>query len=404
MMADAYIYDHVRTPRGRGRPDGALHEVAPVDLAAMALAALRERNGLDTALVDDVVLGCVESVGEQAGNIARAAALNAGYADTAGGAQINRLCASGLEAVNVAAGQVMSGQSDLVVAGGIESMSRVPMGQSGAGPQAVKPSLAMRTYYAPQGIAADMIATRWGFSREDVDSYAVESQQRAARAWSEVRFAGSIVPVKDQLGLTLLARDEHLRPETTLQSLSALKPSFAEIGEEGGFDAVLLQRYPDFERIRHVHHAENSAGMVDGAAALLIGSKEAGAAAGLRPRARIRAFCSIGSEPAIMLTGPENVARKLLRRARMSVNDIDLFELNETFASVVLLFRRVMGLDPEKLNANGGAIAMGHPLGATGAMMLGTLVDELERAGRGTGLALAGAGSGLGTATLVERI
>ena len=402
-MTDCYIYDHVRTPRGRGKPDGSLHEVTPVELASVALRALRDRNGLDTALVDDVVLGCVEPVAEQGADIARIAVLNADYAETVAGVQINRFCASGLEAVNMAAAQVMSGQSDAAIGGGVECMSRIPIGASG-GAWSTDPQVAFKTYFTPQGIGADLIATKWGFSRDDVDAFAVESQKRAARAWSEKRFEKSVVPVKDQLGLTLLDKDEHMRPETTMQSLGALKAAFETMGEEAGFDAVALQRYPEVERINHVHHAGNSSGIVDGAAAVLLGSREAGEAMGLKPRAKVRAFTSIGSEPCIMLTGPEKVTRKLLKRAGMTTSDIDLFELNEAFASVVLLYRKLLDIDPEKLNVNGGAIAMGHPLGATGAMILGTVLDELERTGKSTALVTLCVGAGMGTATIIERV
>ena len=402
-MTDCFIYDHVRTPRGKGRSDGALHEVPPVDLATTVLAALRDRNGIDTAIVDDVILGCVEPVGDQGADIARIAVLNADYAESVPGVQINRFCASGLEAVNMAAAQVMAGQSRAAIGGGVESMSRVPMGSSG-GAWASDPGVAFKTYFTPQGIGADTIATRWGFSREDVDAYAVESQRRAARAWAEQRFAKSVVPVRDQIGLPVLEKDEHMRPETTMQSLGALKPSFEKIGAEAGFDDVMIQRYPDIERIAHVHHAGNSSGIVDGAAAVLLGTAEAGRAMGLKPRAKIRAFTSIGSEPAIMLTGPEKVTRKVLARAGMTTANIDLFELNEAFASVVLLFQKLLEIDSDKLNVNGGAIAMGHPLGATGAMILGTALDELERTGKSTALVTLCVGAGMGTATIIERV
>ena len=402
-MTDCFIYDHVRTPRGKGRPEGALHEVPPIDLATTVLKAVRDRNGLDTALVDDVVLGCVDPVGEAGADIARVAVLNADYAETVAGVQINRFCASGLEATNMAAAQVMSGQSKVAIGGGVESMSRVGMGASG-GAWHTDPAVAFKTYYAPQGIGADLIATRWGFSRDAVDAYAVESQARAARAWSEGRFKKSVVPVKDQLGLPLLEKDEHMRPGTTLQQLGALKPAFTKVGEEGGYDDVVLMRYPDVERIEHVHTGGNSSGIVDGAAAILLGNKEAGEAMGLKPRARIRAFTSIGSEPSIMLTGPEKVTRKVLARAGMTTADIDLFELNEAFASVVMLYAKLLDIDPAKLNVNGGAIAMGHPLGATGAMILGTVLDELERTGKSTALINLCVGAGMGTATIIERV
>jgi len=403
VMTECYIYDHVRTPRGRGRPDGALHEVPPIELAAGVLRAVRDRNGLDTARVDDVVFGCVEPAGEQGADIARLAALHADYAESVAGVQVNRFCASGLEATNIAAGQIMAGQSDVAIGGGVESMSRVPIGSSG-GAWMTDPAVAFKTYFIPQGVSADLIATKWGFSRTDVDLYAVESQRRAARAWEEGRFARSVVPVKDELGFTLLDRDEHMRPGTTMQALGGLKPSFAQLGADYGFDAVAVQRYPEIEAIEHVHHSGNSSGIVDGAAAVLLATREAGTAMALTPRARIRAFASIGSEPCIMLTGPEKVTRKVLKRAGMTTADIDLFELNEAFAAVVLLYEKLLDLDPEKVNVNGGAIAMGHPLGATGAMILGTVLDELERTGLGTALVTLCVGAGMGTATIIERV
>jgi acetyl-CoA C-acetyltransferase len=402
-MADAYIYDAVRTPRGKGKADGALHEATALHLATTVLKAVRDRNALDTGLVDDVVFGCVTPCGEQGADIARIAVLNADYAETVAGVQINRFCASGLEATNMAAAQVMAGQSDFAIGGGVESMSRVAMGSDGAA-WATDPSIAFKSYFTPQGIGADLIATKWGFSRADVDGYAVESQKRAAAAWADNRFRKSIVPVRDQIGLTLLDRDEHMRAETTMQSLAALNPAFATLGEAMGFDGVALQRYPEVERIDHVHHAGNSSGIVDGAAAILIGTKEAGQKAGLKPRARIRAFGSIGSEPSIMLTGPEKVTRKVLARAGMKPTDIDLYELNEAFAAVVMLFMKLLDIPHDKINVNGGAIAMGHPLGATGAMILGTLLDEMERRDLSTGLATLCVGAGMGTATIIERL
>ncbi|HZB91545.1 MAG TPA: acetyl-CoA C-acetyltransferase [Stellaceae bacterium] len=402
-MTEAFIYDAVRTPRGRGKASGALHGVTPIALAVTALAALRDRNRIDTAAVDDVVLGCVEPVAEQGADIARVAALEAGYAETTAGVQINRFCASGLEACNMAAAQVMSGQSDMAIGGGVESMSRVPMGASG-GAWAMDPAVAFHTYFVPQGISADLVATKYGMSRADVDAYAVESQKRAARAWAEGRFAGSVVPVTDLNGMTVLDRDEHLRADTTMQSLASLEPSFAKSGEALGFDAVAIRRYPEIERINHVHHAGNSSGIVDGAAGVLIGNKATGERLGLAPRARIRAFASIGSEPTIMLTGPSFAAEKALKRAGMSAGDIDLYELNEAFAAVVLRFMQALDIPHGKINVNGGAIAMGHPLGATGAMILGTLLDELERTGKGTGLATLCVGAGMGTATIIERV
>jgi len=400
---EAYIYDAVRTPRGKGKKDGSLHGVTPLRLAATALRAIRDRNQLDTALVDDVVLGCVEPVGEQGACIGRVAVLSAGYAETTAGVQINRFCASGLEACNMAAAQVMAGQSDFAIGGGVESMSRVPMGASG-GAWPVDPAAAIPLYFVPQGVSADTIATKWGYSRHDVDAYAAESHRRAHAASTAGWFTGSIVPVRDQNGLTILDRDEMIRPQTTVDTLAQLKPSFAELGEQYGFDAVIRQRYPELERIEHVHHAGNSSGIVDGAAAVLIGSREAGKRAGLKPRARIRSFASIGSEPSIMLTGPSYAAEKALKRAGMSAADIDLYELNEAFASVVLRFMEVLAVPHDRINVNGGAIAMGHPLGATGAMILGTLLDELERRGASTGLATLCVGAGMGTATIIERI
>ncbi len=402
-MADALIFDHVRTPRGRGKADGALHEVAPVELASQTLQALRDRLQLDTTLIDDVVLGCVSPIGEQGANIARTAVLAAGYAECVAGQQINRFCASGLEAVNTAAAQVMSGQSLAVIGGGVESMSRVAMGADG-GAWYSDPDVAYRLAYVPQGIGADLIATLDGYDRATVDGYAVESQRRAAAAWSEGRFARSIVPVRDVLGEVLLDRDEHLRPDTTLQSLAQLNAAFAVPGGKLGFDTVAQLRYPQVETIHHVHTAGNSSGIVDGAAGMLIGSREFAAASGLKPRARIRAFASIGSEPAIMLTGPALVTDKLLKRAAMSIADIDLFEVNEAFAAVVLRFMRHFNLPHDRVNVNGGAIAMGHPLGATGTMILGTVLDELERRDLSTALVTLCVGAGMGTATVIERV
>ena len=402
-MPEAFIYDHVRTPRGRGKPDGALHEVTALNLAAQALSELKTRNSLDTALVDDVVMGVVDPVGEAAADIARTAALVAGYGDSVAGVQINRFCASGLDAVNFASAQVMSGQQQLAVGGGVESMSRVGIGSAG-GAWAMDPSIAVAHYFLPQGISADLIATKYGFSRDDVDAYAVESQTRAATAWDEGRFERSVIKVKDVNGLTILAKDEHMRPGTTMQSLAALKPSFVQMGELGGFDAVAIQAHPDVEYVNHVHHAGNSSGIVDGAAAVLIGNKESAQQTGLKPRARVRAFANIGSDPALMLTGPVDVTNKVLKAAGMKISDIDLFEVNEAFASVVLRYLQAFELDPAKVNANGGAIALGHPLGATGAMIFGTLIDELERRDLSVGLVTLCIGAGMGTATIVERV
>jgi len=402
-MADAFIFDHVRSPRGRGKADGSLHEVTALNLAAQTLAAVRDRNNLDTKLVDDVVMGCVDPVGEAGGDIARASALVAGFGNHVPGVQINRFCASGLDAVNFAAAEVMSGQHDMTIGGGVESMSRVGIGASG-GAWPVDPTIAVSHYFMPQGISADLIATKYGFSRDDVDAFAVESQKRAAKAWEEGRFKNSVVTIKDVNGLTILDKDEHMRPTTTMQSLASLQPSFVQMGEMGGFDAVAVQAYPEVEAINHVHHAGNSSGIVDGAAAVLIGSKEAGERAGLKPRARIKAFANIGSEPAIMLTGPIQVTEKVLRKAGMNISDIDLIEVNEAFASVVLRFMQAYDIDNSRLNVNGGAIAMGHPLGATGAMILGTALDELERTGKSTALITLCIGAGMGTATIIERV
>jgi acetyl-CoA C-acetyltransferase len=402
-MPDAFIYDHVRTPRGRGKVDGALHEVTTLNLASQALAAIKSRNDLDTTLVDDVVMGVVDPVGEAAADIARTAALVAGYGDSVAGVQINRFCASGLDAVNFAAAQIMSGQQKLAVGGGVESMSRVGIGSAG-GAWSVDPSIAVAHYFLPQGVSADLIATKYGFSRDDVDAYAVESQKRAAAAWDDGRFSRSVVPVKDVNGLTILAKDEHMRPDTTMQSLAALKPSFAQIGELGGFDAVAIQAHPEVEFVNHVHHAGNSSGIVDGAAAVLVGNKEAGEKIGRKPRARLRAFANIGSDPALMLTGPIDVTKKVLKAAGMQLSDIDLIEINEAFASVVLRYMQAFELDGSNVNVNGGAIALGHPLGATGAMILGTLVDEMERRNAATGLVTLCIGAGMGTATIIERV
>jgi acetyl-CoA C-acetyltransferase len=402
-MTEAFVYDAVRTPRGRGKKDGSLHEVSTLSLATTALRAIKERNNLDTHLIDDVVLGCVDPVGEAGSDIARAAALNADYGNHVPGVQINRFCASGLDAVNFAAAQVMSGQHDMTIGGGVESMSRVGMGASG-GAWPMDPQIAVKSYFMPQGVSADLIATKYGFSRDDVDQYSVESQQRAAQSWQEGRFKKSIVPVKDVNGITILDRDEHMRPDTNMQSLAQLKPSFPQMGEFGGFAAVAIQAHPEVEAINYVHHAGNSSGIVDGAAAVLIGNKEAGKKAGLKPRARIKAFANIGSEPAIMLTGPVDVTEKLLKKAGMKISDIDLFELNEAFASVVLRYMQAFNIPREKINVCGGAIAMGHPLGATGAMVFGTVLDELERTGKSTALVTLCIGAGMGTATIIERV
>jgi acetyl-CoA C-acetyltransferase len=402
-MAEAFVYDAVRTPRGRGKPDGSLHEVATVDLAVTTLDALRRRNDLDPMHVEDVVLGCVDPVGEAGGDIARAAVLKAGFGKEVPGVQINRFCASGLDAVNLAAAQVMTGMKDVAIGGGVESMSRIGMAASG-GAWPVDPGIAIANYFLPQGISADLIATKYGFTRDDADAYAVESQKRAGRAWSEGRFSKSVIPVRDINGLTILDKDEHMRPTTDMQSLGQLKAAFVQMGEMGGFDAVAIAAHPDVEAVNHVHHAGNSSGIVDGAAAVLVGSEEGGRKLGVNPRARIRSFASIGSDLALMLTGPIDVSELALRKAGMSKDDIDLFEINEAFSAVVLRYIQAMDLDPARVNVNGGAIAMGHPLGATGAMILGTVLDELERTDKQTALITLCVAAGMGTATIIERV
>ena len=403
-MTDAFIYDAVRSPRGKGRADGALHELTAVALSAKILNAVKSRNGLDGHAVEDVIWGNVTQVGEQGGCLARSAVLASDLDESIPGLAINRFCASGMEAVNLAANQVRGGAGAAYIAGGVEMMGRVPMGSDGAA-IAVDPFLAMKTYFVPQGISADIIATEYGFSRDDADALAVESQKRAARAWAEARFARSVITVNDQNGLPILAHDEYMRPGTDMQALGALKPAFKDIGEVmPGFDKVALMKYPHLERINHIHHAGNSSGIVDGAAALLIGSAEFGLAHGLKPRARIRATAKIGTDPTIMLTGPVPVTEKILREAGMTIADIDLFEVNEAFASVVLRFQQAFNVDPSRVNVNGGSIAMGHPLGATGAIILGTLLDELERSGKSVGLATLCIASGMGVATLIERV
>ena len=402
-MTDCYIYDAIRTPRGKGKKNGTLHEVTALELATQVLNNVKDRNQLDTSDVDDVVLGCVAPVGEQGANIARSAVLNSEFDQSVSGVQINRFCASGLEATNMAAAQVMSGQAQMSIGGGVESMSRVPMGSDG-GAMVADPSVAIKNYFVPQGISADMIASKWGFTSDDVDAYAVESQQRAKKAWDEKRFDKSITPVKDINGLTILDHDEHMRPDATMQSLGSLDPSFAMMGEMAGFDATIQQRYPEVEKVNHVHTAGNSSGIVDGAAAILLGNKEMGEKHGLKARAKIKGFASIGSEPSIMLTGPGYVSDKVLKNLGMDKNDIDLWELNEAFAVVVLRYLEHMGIDHSQINVNGGAIAMGHPLGATGAMILGTVLDELERTNKSTALATLCVGGGMGTATVIERV
>ncbi|MFE7356968.1 acetyl-CoA C-acetyltransferase [Streptomyces sp. NPDC057543] len=404
MSTEAFVYDAIRTPRGRGKANGALHGTKPIDLVVGLIHEIRSRfPGLDPAAIDDIVLGVVSPLGDQGSDIARIAAIAAGLPDSVAGVQENRFCASGLEAVNLAAAKVRSGWEDLVLAGGVESMSRVPMGSDG-GAWAMDPMTNFDTGFAPQGVGADLIATIEGFSRRDVDEFAALSQERAAEAWKDGRFARSVVPVKDRNGLVVLDHDEHMRPGTTADSLAALKPSFATIGEMGGFDAVALQKYHWVEKIDHVHHAGNSSGIVDGAALVAIGNQEVGERYGLTPRARIISAAVSGSEPTIMLTGPAPATRKALAKAGLTIEDIDLVEINEAFAGVVLRFARDMGLSLDKINVNGGAIALGHPLGATGAMILGTLVDELERRDRRYGLATLCVGGGMGIATVIERL
>ena len=403
-MTDAYIYDALRTPRGKGRKDGALHEVSALRMSAQTLNTLKERNNLSGHAVEDVIWGNVTQVGEQGGCLARSAVLASDLDQSIPGLAVNRFCASGLEAVNLAANQIRGGAGNGYIAGGVEMMSRVPMGSDGAA-IAVDPSLAMETYFVPQGISADLIATEYGFSRNDADALAVESQRRAKVAWDETRFGASVIPVRDQNGLVILDHDEYMRPTTNMQSLGALKPAFKDMGESmPGFDKVALMKYPHLERINHIHHAGNSSGIVDGAAGVLLGNKAFGQSHGLTARARIRATAKIGTDPTIMLTGPVPVTAKILADAGMSVGDIDLFEVNEAFASVVLRFMQAFNVDHDRVNVNGGSIAMGHPLGATGAIILGTLLDELERSGKGIGLATLCIASGMGAATIIERV
>ena len=403
-MTDAYIYDAVRSPRGKGRKDGSLHEVTSVALSARVLNAIKDRNNLDGHAVEDVIWGNVTQVDEQGGCLARSAVLLSDLDEAIPGLAINRFCASGMEAVNLAANQVKGGAGMGYIAGGVEMMGRVPMGSDGAA-IAVDPSLAWKTYFVPQGISADIIATEYGFSRDEADALAVESQKRAAKAWEDKRFAKSVVTIRDQNGLPILDHDEYMRPGTDMQTLGALKASFKDMGEVmPGFDKLALMKYPHLERIEHIHHAGNSSGIVDGAAAVLIGNKEFGDKWGLKPRARIRATAKIGTDPTIMLTGPVPVTEKILKDSGMSISDIDLFEVNEAFAAVVLRFMQAFDVSPDKVNVNGGAIAMGHPLGATGAIIIGTLLDELERTGKGTGLATLCIASGMGAATIIERV
>ena len=403
-MTEAYIYDAVRSPRGKGRADGALHELTSVALSAKILNAVKTRNGLEGHAVEDVIWGNVTQVGEQGGCLARSAVLLSDLHESIPGLSINRFCASGMEAVNIAANQVKGGAGQAYIAGGVEMMGRVAMGSDGAA-IAVDPSLAMKTYFVPQGISADIIATQFGFTREMADQLAATSQARAAQAWAENRFAKSIVPILDQNGLTILAHDEYMRPGTDMAALGALKPAFKDMGETmPGFDKIAMMKYPHLEKIEHIHHAGNSSGIVDGAAAILIGNAEFGKAHGLKPRAHIRATCKIGTDPTIMLTGPVPATEKILRDAGMSIKDIDLFEVNEAFAAVVLRFQQAFDVSPDVVNVNGGAIAMGHPLGASGAIIIGTLLDELERTGKSTGLATLCIASGMGAATIIERV
>ena len=403
-MTDAFIYDAVRSPRGKGRPDGSLHEVTALALAAQRLDAVAARTGLTGHAVEDVIGGNVTQVGEQGGCLARSAVLASGLDESIPGLSINRFCASGMEAVNLAANQVRAGAGRAYIAGGVEMMGRVAMGSDGAA-IAVDPGLAMKTYFVPQGISADIIATEYGFSRDDADALAVESQRRAAIAWKEGRFDRSVITIRDINGLPILATDEYMRPGTDMQALGALKPAFKEMGEGmPGFDKVAMLKYPHLERINHIHHAGNSSGIVDGAAAILIGDAEFGRAHGLKPRARIRATAKIGTDPTIMLTGPVPVTQKILAEAGLTVGDIDLFEVNEAFAAVVLRFQQAFGVDPAKVNINGGSIAMGHPLGATGAIIIGTLLDEMERSDKALGLATLCIASGMGAATIIERV
>ncbi len=403
-MTDAFIYDAVRSPRGKGRADGGLHELTSVALSAKILNAIKERNGLTGQAVEDVIWGNATQVGEQGGCLARSAVLLSDLDERIPGLAINRFCASGMEAVNLAANQIKGGAGAGYIAGGVEMMGRVAMGSDGAA-IAVDPTLAMKTHFVPQGISADIIATEYGFTREQADALAVESQRRAAAAWKAGRFAKSVITIRDQNGLPILAIDEHMRPGTDMQTLGALKPSFKDMGEQmPGFDKIAMMKYPHLERINHIHHAGNSSGIVDGAAAVLVGNAEFGRAHGLKPRARIRATAKIGTDPTIMLTGPVPVTEKILRESGMSIKDIDLFEVNEAFASVVLRFMQAYDVDPALVNPNGGSIAMGHPLGATGAIIIGTLLDELERTGKSTGLATLCVASGMGAATIIERL
>lgn len=402
-MNEAYIYDAARTPRGRGKADGALHTTQPIHLLTTVLKAIRERNDLDTSLVEDAIMGCVSPVGEQGSDIARAAVIEAGYAETTAGVQMNRFCSSGLEAINTASAYVMSGQSDMIVAGGVESMSRVPMGSDG-GAMFTSPEMIGKHKLVPQGISADLIATKYGYTREQLDEFSAVSHERAEKAWAEGRFNKSIIPVTDNLGIPLLSKDEGIRPGTTAESLSKLKASFEMMGQMGGLDALALQKYPELSKINHVHHAGNASQITDGAGVMLIGNKEAGEKAGMKPRAKMHSFTIVGTEPTIMLTGPAPAAEKLFKKTGLTAKDIDLYEVNEAFAVVPMLFMDRIGVDPSIVNVNGGAIAMGHPLGATGAIILGTLLDELERQDKTLGLATLCIGGGMGIATVIERV
>lgn len=401
-MTEAYIIDAIRTPRGKGKKDGSLYEVKPISLLTILLNELKDRHLLDTSKVDDIVLGCVTPIGDQGADIAKIAAIAAGWDNDVAGVQINRFCASGLEAVNLAAQKVRSGWEDLIVAGGVESMSRVPMGSDG-GAWVFDPETNIATNFVPQGIGADLIASIDGYTREDVDAFAEQSQKKAAYAQTQGYFDRSIIPVKDKAGVTILAKDEFIKPNTTIESLSALKPSFASMGQMG-FDAIALQKYPEVDAISHVHHAGNSSGIVDGAALVLLASEKAVKEQNLKPRAKVLATALVGTDPTIMLTGPAPAAKKALEKAGLTLDNIDLFEVNEAFAAVVLRFIRELDIDPAKVNVNGGAIALGHPLGATGAMILGTLLDELERQGKKRGLATLCVGGGMGIATIIELV
>ena len=402
-MRETFIFDHVRTPRGRGKPDGGLHEATPVELTRQMLVALRERNSLPADALDEVVLGTVTAAGEQGATLPRIAPILAGFSDRAPGLQVNRACASALEAVSIVAAKIGCGMADLAIAGGVESMSRIPMGSDGGGPHGVDPRVSFHTPFIMQGVSADLLATLHGYSREDLDAYGLASQQRAARAWAEGRFARSIVPVVDVMGTVLLGHDEHIRADATMDTFAALKPAFAELGKSWGSDALAIQRYPELDRIEHVHTAATSSGIVDGAGVMLVGSAEAGQRLGLRPRARIRSFVSVGSEPVLMLDGPIPACQRALSIAGLTASDIDIWELNEAFAAVPLRLMETMGIEHERMNVNGGAIAMGHPLGASGAMIAGTLIDEMERQGLGLGLVTLCAAGGMGIAMVLER-